>query len=224
MTFEGQSVQLAARKRPQWLRRRIGITLQFPERSFFQTVVRAEIEFTSRSLRLPQDETEKGVRRALDLVGLEHGILERSPFSLSGGEKRRLAIACALAHGPSLLLLDEPEVGLDRRGVERVRRLISSFTAEGGALVAAVHDVGWALSWADRVITLRHGTVTADFAIEGAPLERIADELAEALPDRGAWARLSARAEQLGATLPLAYRDESGFLQALRERLGGGRA
>ncbi len=223
VTLHGEDVHAAARRRPKWLRAQVGVALQFPERSFFHATVREEIGFTSKRLGRSRDEVDMGIRHALLLAGLAEETLERSPFSLSGGEKRRVALACAVAHRPSALLLDEPEAGLDIIGMSSVRSLILAFAAEGGAVLAATHDVAWSLSWANRVIVLRGGRQAIDLEIDEAPHAQIADVLGEHLPDRGAWARLSARLQAGGVSLSLPYRDEGAFLNALKDRLGGGR-
>lgn len=222
VTLEGAVVHEAARRRPHWLRARVGIALQFPERSFFQTRVGDEIGFTSRCLGYSRDRVEEGVRRALALVGLNGEILDRSPFGLSGGEKRKVALACAVAHNPSLLLLDEPDAGLDREGMASVRALISEYAASGGALLVATHDVAWALTWATRCIVLHEGRLATDIKVESVGDDVIAGALSDYLPDRGAWGRLVAGARRVGVRLPSPYRDEAAFLAALEKRLGGG--
>ena len=98
-------------------------------------------------------------------MGLSFNLLDRSPFTLSGGEKRRVALAAALAHEPELLLLDEPEVGMDLRGQKHVRELIQRLKNEGKALLVATHDVDAAMGWADRCVVLKKGRVADTLAL-----------------------------------------------------------
>ena len=220
VSLDGVDVGEAARKLPTRLRERVGLALQLPERSFFQATVREEIGFTLRRLGRSRGEQEAGIKRAVELLGLDEAILGRSPFSLSGGEKRKVALACAVAHGPSLLLLDEPEAGLDFEGMAAVRSFAGRYVGEGGTLLVSTHDVAWALSWATRFLVLEKGRLVADVRAGGTAAE-LAKAIGRYLVDDGAWLELCAKAEAAGLAVPSPYRDVGAFLAFLEERLGG---
>ena len=155
-----------ARKRDRRLARRsVGYVMQHPERQLFAETVWADVAFGPTNLRLPADEVEGRVARALELVGLE-GRRDASPFELSGGQRRLCAIAGVLAMDPTLLVLDEPTAGLDPTGRDRVRAILDDLRAQGIALVQVTHSMEDAAR-ADRVVVLDGGSVL----VEGTPAE-----------------------------------------------------
>ena len=107
------------------VRRTVGLVFQYPEYQLFEETVAKDIAFGPKNLKLPDDEVEKRVRQAMAQVGLAEKYAERSPFELSGGQKRRVAIAGVLAMQPSILILDEPAAGLDPAGRRDMLDLIS---------------------------------------------------------------------------------------------------
>lgn len=153
----GRSVREAARRDPKWFHAQVGLALQFPERSFFAATVRDELSFTARLLGRRRAQIERSIEESLALVGLSPTLLSASPFALSGGERRRLALATVVAHGPRLLLLDEPDSGLDWPGKLLVAALINRLKGEGKGVVVVTHDGEWAASFADRSLTLMRG-------------------------------------------------------------------
>jgi energy-coupling factor transport system ATP-binding protein len=103
------------------IRQKVGLVFQYPEHQLFEETVEKDVAFGPKNLGLPEDEITERVREALDLVGLKYDeIKERSPFELSGGQMRRVAIAGVLAMRPKVLILDEPTVGLDPRGRDEI--------------------------------------------------------------------------------------------------------
>ena len=98
------------------VRFRVGLVMQYPEYQLFDETVRSDIAYAPRNLKLDKEEIERRVRAAADFAGLDDTLLDRSPFELSGGQKRRAAIAGVLAMEPDVLVLDEPAAGLDPRG------------------------------------------------------------------------------------------------------------
>lgn len=210
----GREVSMGGRAWDRWLRSKVGVAFQFPERSFFATTVREEIGLTATMIGWEPGRIQEAVERALESVGLHHGFLDRSPFRLSGGEKRRVALAAAVAHEPDLLLLDEPDVGMDLKGQRRVADLIRRLKDEGKALVVATHDVDAALGWADRCVVLEAGRVVdiVDLADgrAGAGVER----LAPYLWDQGLLLRIHRAARSSGRALPDPYRQREAFLAA----------
>ncbi|MEW6398684.1 MAG: energy-coupling factor transporter ATPase [Bacillota bacterium] len=140
------------------VRRQVGLVFQYPEQQLFEETVRADVAFGPRNLGFPPDEVDRRVEQALEMVGLDTDILDRSPFELSGGQMRRVAIAGVLAMGPRVLVLDEPTAGLDPRGREeilaRVRRLHGDY---GLTVVLVSHQMEDVARLATRVVVLHRG-------------------------------------------------------------------
>ncbi|HQE21165.1 MAG TPA: ATP-binding cassette domain-containing protein [Thermosynergistes sp.] len=139
------------------IRRRVGLVFQYPEQQLFAESVFDEVAFAPRNFGVPEEELDKVVRSSLRLVGLDEGMVSRSPFSLSGGEQRRLAIASVLAARPSYIVLDEPTAGLDARGKKELVSLLRSFKEEGFGIVHITHDLDIALKLCDSVLVLEDG-------------------------------------------------------------------
>ena len=140
------------------LSRKVGYVFQEPERMFFTGRVFDEVAFGPGNLGLSEDEIEKRVRRALSLVGLED-YEDRKPLSLSGGEMRRLAMACVLAMGTDYVILDEPTSDLDGWGFEAVVEVIGKLRKEDKGVLLVTHDVELALEVSDRAVILSNGRV-----------------------------------------------------------------
>lgn len=146
--------------------RRIGIAMQQSEAQWFASTVREELAFSLRPYRLQGEETEMRMQAALDKVGLDLSFLERDPWTLSGGQQRRLAIACLLACEPDWLLLDEPTAGLAADGIQRLSQLLIAHRTAGRGAIVVTHDLEALLPLADAVIVVREGK-----AFEAAPAE-----------------------------------------------------
>ncbi|WP_409345492.1 ATP-binding cassette domain-containing protein [Paenibacillus sp. MBLB4367] len=145
---------------------RIGIVFQYPEHQLFARTVQGEFEYTLRPFRLPKAEAERRMKEALERVGLPQSFLGRSPFSLSGGEKRKLALACAFAAEPDWLLLDEPSASLDADGVEWLADVVSGWCGRAsGGVIIATHDLDTFFPLADKAVLLKDGRVVAETAI-----------------------------------------------------------
>lgn len=151
------------------LRRLVGYACQQPERQLFARTVREDVSFGPANLGVAGDELEGRVRRALRDVGLEptDELLARSPFALSGGQRRRVALAGILAMDQRVLVLDEPMAGLDPAGRARMRALLLELRRAGRALLLVTHSPDDAALLADRVVVLDRGRVVAD----GTPAE-----------------------------------------------------
>ncbi|PZN13367.1 MAG: energy-coupling factor transporter ATPase [Bacillota bacterium] len=144
-------------------RRRVGLVFQFPEQQLFEETVFADIAFAPRNQGLPDDEVDRRVREAMDLVGLPPELAERSPFALSGGQMRRVAIAGVLAMRPRTLVLDEPTAGLDPQGRAELLAHLRRLHREAGLTIVLVsHDMDELAALVERVILLRDGRVVAD--------------------------------------------------------------
>ncbi len=184
------------------LRRLVGLVFQYPEHQLFEETVEKDVGFGPRNMGLPEQEIALRVRNALAQVGLpESGILPRSPFELSGGQRRRVAIAGVLAMEPQVLILDEPTAGLDPRGREEVLSLVRGIHAGRHCTVIMVsHSMDEVARVASRVIVMNRGEI----AIDGTPrevFERSA-ELRDMGLDIPAVAQLCAELRQRGISVP----------------------
>ncbi len=158
----------ARRSAPRWVRQKVGLLFQYPEDQLFAETVAADIAFGPRNLGLSPAEVEERVHEALELVGLEPGLLGRSPFQLSGGQMRRAALAGVLALRPSVLVLDEPTAGLDPQGRREILDHIRLLNRERGLGVVLVsHNMDEVARLADRIAVLDGGRI----ALTGPPRE-----------------------------------------------------
>ncbi|RJX40709.1 ATP-binding cassette domain-containing protein [Paenibacillus pinisoli] len=148
--------------------KRIGIALQQSESQWFASTVREELAFSLRPYQVEGEEAESRMQAAMMSVGLDHAELARDPWTLSGGQQRRLAIACLLACEPDWLLLDEPTAGLDTEGIQRLTGMLSACRASGRGAIVATHDLEALLPLADGLIIVRDG-----LAFEEAPAEAV---------------------------------------------------
>ena len=138
----------------------VGMVFQYPEYQLFEDTIYKDIAFGPRNMGLGEEEIDRRVRRAAADVGLSDELLEKSPFDLSGGEKRRAAIAGVLAMEPEVLILDEPTAGLDPRGREQILAMIQDYRTRSGKTVLLVsHSMEDIARLADRVLVMRHGGV-----------------------------------------------------------------
>jgi energy-coupling factor transport system ATP-binding protein len=140
------------------LRRRVGLVFQFPEAALFAPTVEEDVAFAPHQLGLDEDELQERVREALGLLGASH-LADRSPHALSGGEKRRVAIAGVLAMSPEILVLDEPTAGLDPAAREDLLGVVRSLREGGTSVVMVSHDLDEVAEVADRVCILEEGEV-----------------------------------------------------------------
>ena len=144
------------------VRRRVGLAFQYPEDQIFEQTVAREVAFGPRNLGLGEDEIEARVRWALEMVGLDTAVERRSPFTLSGGETRRVALASILALRPEVLILDEPTAGMDPHGRrEMLARVHAWQEGTGSTLILVSHDLEELARVVERVIVLDQGRVAA---------------------------------------------------------------
>ena len=142
------------------IRKRVGMVFQFPESQLFAETVEKDICFGPLNFGVPLEEAKTRTMEAIEQVGLPQEILDKSPFSLSGGQKRRVAIAGILVMKPDILVLDEPGAGLDPSGKREIMNLISSWHAERGmTTVLVTHDMDDVVNYADNVVVMEKGTV-----------------------------------------------------------------
>lgn len=145
------------------LRSQVGLVFQYPEHQLFEVDVLSDVCFGPKNLGYSQEEAEKKAREALRMAGLGEEYEKRSPFELSGGQKRRVAIAGVLAMEPKVLILDEPTAGLDPRGRDEILDQIELLQKERGITVVLVsHSMEDVARYVDRIIVMNHGEVRFD--------------------------------------------------------------
>ena len=144
------------------LRKRVGLVFQFPEYQIFEETVLKDVAYGPKNFGIKEEEAIKQAKEALYKTGLDDSYFERSPFELSGGEKRRVAIAGILAMNPDILVLDEPTVGLDANGEENLMNLVTSLYESGTSIILATHNMDVVLRYAKRCIVLEKGEVVFD--------------------------------------------------------------
>lgn len=148
------------------LRCRVGLTFQYPEHQLFETDVYSDVAFGPKNKGMDSAEIPDKVKRALDAVGMDESYYEKSPFELSGGEMRRVAIAGMLAMEPDMLILDEPTAGLDPLGKVEILNKLKSIQQEMHITVILVsHTMEEVARYADRVIALNEGEILFDLPV-----------------------------------------------------------
>ena len=139
---------------------KVGLCFQYPEYQLFESTVYKDIAFGPGNMGLSKEEIDARVRRAAAFVGLTEPMLEKSPFDLSGGEKRRVAIAGVMAMEPEVLIMDEPAAGLDPRGRRMILGMIENYRRQTGSTVIIVsHSMEDVASLAERILVLNHGRI-----------------------------------------------------------------
>ncbi|WP_225228943.1 energy-coupling factor transporter ATPase [Bacillus sp. PS06] len=142
------------------IRKRVGMVFQFPESQLFAETVEKDLCFGPLNFGVPLKEAKEMARNVIELVGLDPQILTKSPFSLSGGQKRRVAIAGILAMEPDILVLDEPGAGLDPRGKKEILTIISELHRKRGmTTILVTHDMDDVALFADDVVVMENGKV-----------------------------------------------------------------
>lgn len=139
------------------LRGDVGLVFQFPEYQLFEETVLKDAAFGPKNFGNSEEEAEKKAREALKLVGFDESLYERSPLELSGGQKRRVAIAGILAMEPKVLVLDEPTAGLDPLGTRDMMRLFSRINKSGRTVLIVTHDMEQVYGYCDEVVVIADG-------------------------------------------------------------------
>ena len=147
------------RKKIRDLRRKVGLVFQFSENQLFEETVEKDVAFGPINFGVKKDEAISLAHESLKLVGLDESFYLKSPFDLSGGEKRRVAIAGVLALKPDILVLDEPTAGLDPKGTKELLTLIKSLNEKGTTIVLVTHDINIVYQYASDVIVMDDGKV-----------------------------------------------------------------
>ncbi len=145
------------------LRGKVGLVFQYPEYQLFEADVFTDVCFGPKNLGLSQEEVEKRARHALELVGMDEKFYKQSPFELSGGQKRRVAIAGVLAMRPEMMILDEPTAGLDPQGRDEILGQIERLNREHGLTILIVsHSMEDMARYVDRIIVMNDGVKMFD--------------------------------------------------------------
>ncbi len=204
------------------VRGKVGLVFQYPEYQLFEETVYRDIAFGPKNMKLDPAEIDRRVRLAARFTGVEESLLERSPFDLSGGQKRRVAIAGVIAMMPEVLVLDEPMAGLDPGGREEIMENIMTYHREtGAAIVIVTHSMEEAASRADRMAVLSHGKV----AMTGTPEEVFArgEELRRMGLATPVMTDVADKLRALGVELPGTVYTVEQMVSALMELEGGKR-
>ena len=154
--------KLIANEKPKGLkelRSRVGLVFQFPEMQLFEETVFKDVSFGPSNFGFTEEESLKSVKQALTLVGIDESLWERSPLDLSGGQKRRVAIAGVIASNPEVLVLDEPTAGLDPQGSKDMMSLFLGLNQEHNkTIIMVTHDMDHVLNYADNVVVMDKGS------------------------------------------------------------------
>ena len=198
---------------------RVGLVFQYPEYQLFEETVYKDIAFGPKNMRLSEKEIDRRVREAAELVGITAEQLQVSPFDLSGGQKRRVAIAGVIAMEPEVLILDEPTAGLDPEGRADILANIEDYRKSKNATIMMVsHSMGDVARLTDRLLVMNH----AKLAMDGSPLEIFAraSELLEMGLDIPELTRLFLRLQQMGLPVQQVYTVEQAVEELLRLKGG----
>ncbi|MFB7141195.1 energy-coupling factor ABC transporter ATP-binding protein [Gottfriedia sp. NPDC056225] len=180
------------------LRKKVGLVFQFPEQQLFEETVEKDICFGPMNFGVSEDEAKKRAKDLIDKVGLSEDFLMKSPFELSGGQMRRIAIAGVLAMEPDVLVLDEPTAGLDPSGQKALMDMFYELHKEKGlTIILVTHSMEDAARYADTIHVLQKGTTY----LKGSPLEVFSFE---------------SELEEIGLQIPLSLK----FHQELNQKLG----
>ena len=204
------------------IRFKVGLVFQYPEHQLFEETVYQDISFGPKNMGLSEEEIRARVERAAQFVGITDAELQKSPFDLSGGQKRRAAIAGVIAMEPDVLILDEPTAGLDPRGRESILQNIRDYqAAQHAAVVMVSHSMEEIASNVDRLFVMNHG----QNIMNGTPAEVFshAEELVEmglAIPKM---TQLFLALKQRGVPVDTSVFSVEQARQALRPLLKGGR-
>jgi energy-coupling factor transport system ATP-binding protein len=161
-TIAIDDIQIDNRKalRLKQLRKKVGVVFQFPEQQLFEETVLKDIMFGPINFGLSENEAINVAQETATLIGLDVGLLDKSPFELSGGQMRKVAIAGILASKPKILVLDEPTAGLDPKGKKQLMELIRKLNKEEGiTIILVTHNMEDALKYADRFIVMHEGKI-----------------------------------------------------------------
>lgn len=168
-TINIEDILISATDKPDTLkplRKKAGLVFQFPEYQLFEETILKDVIFGPLNFGVAEDEANEIAKKALELVGLDETYLEKSPFDLSGGQKRRVAIAGILAMDPEILILDEPTAGLDPQGSKDMLDLFKKINQQGKTVIIVSHDMNHVLEYCDDVIVMNNGKIERHEKVE----------------------------------------------------------
>ena len=203
------------------VRFQVGLVFQYPEYQLFEETVYKDISFGPVNMGLPREEVDRRVRQAARFAGLPESTLKKSPFDLSGGQKRRVAIAGVIAMEPSVLILDEPTAGLDPEGSSQILANIRAYhEAKKACVILVSHSMEEVAREADRLVVIHKGAIP----IEGSPEEVFShgEELEAMGLGVPAMTRVFDRLRAMGADVPAVY-TVAQARDAILQKLGRGR-
>ena len=155
------------KKKIRSVRFKVGLCFQYPEYQLFEETVYKDIAFGPKNMGMSKEEIDRSVLKAADYVGLRHDLLDKSPFDLSGGEKRRAAIAGVMAMNPKILILDEPTAGLDPKGRKEILDMIVDYKQKTGSTVLLVsHSMEDVASVATKILVINDSQVAMYGTVE----------------------------------------------------------
>ena len=198
----------------------VGLVFQYPEYQLFEETVYADVAFGPKNMGLSKDEIDRRVRENCRIVGLPDSVLDKSPFELSGGQKRRVALAGIFAMEPEVMVLDEPMAGLDPAGCAEVFRYIKDYHEKHGTTILFVtHSMEYAAQMAQRIVVMDHGHILMD----GTPQEVFtrADELIAAGLDVPQVTRVFLELKKRGVNVDTAVYTVEQAARQLRALKGG---
>ncbi|MBE6943040.1 MAG: energy-coupling factor transporter ATPase [Ruminococcaceae bacterium] len=198
---------------------RVGLVFQYPEYQLFEETVYKDIAFGPKNMRLSEEEIDRRVREAAGFVGLTEKQLQASPFDLSGGQKRRVAIAGVIAMEPEVLILDEPAAGLDPEGREEILKNIEDYRrAKNATVIMVSHSMNDVARLTDRLLVLNGSAL----AMDGTPDEVFAraDELLKMGLDIPDVTRVFLELKKLGLDVPPVYTTEQATRALLKLKEG----
>ncbi len=219
--LDGQDIW-ADKKVNRQTRFRVGLVFQYPEYQLFEETVYKDIAFGPKNMGLKTEEIDRRVRESAALVGLTEEQLQVSPFDLSGGQKRRVAIAGVIAMEPEILILDEPTAGLDPAGRADILENIETYRkAKNATIIMVSHSMNDVARLTDRLIVMNH----AKIAIDGTPTEVFTEQHTQELLDMGLdipeLTKVFLRLRKMGLHVPVVYTMDQA-VTALKALKGGG--
>jgi energy-coupling factor transport system ATP-binding protein len=202
------------------VRYRVGLVMQYPEYQLFEETVRQDIGYAPKNQGLSDEEIEERVREAIKFTGLSEDILDKSPFELSGGQKRRVAIAGIIAMRPEVLVLDEPAAGLDPRGRREILGGLSLYVKERGASIILVsHSMEDMAYYCDNVVVMNKAKVFKVGTVDEVFSD--ADELSNIGLDVPMVAKIAENLKKSGINLKGKLYTVEGVKKAIMDYIGG---
>ena len=201
------------------VRYRVGLVMQYPEYQLFDETVREDIAFAPKNLGLSKEEVEERVSEAAKFVGIDEDLLDKSPFELSGGQKRRVAIAGILAMRPEVLVLDEPAAGLDPRGRREILGGLASYIKERETTIILVsHSMEDMAYYCDNIVVMNKGEVYKTGSVD--EVFSNADELSEIGLDIPVVAKIASNLKREGINLSGKLYTVEGLKEAIIDYIG----